>query len=98
MGRIMKLGDAFWNDPLRKADDVVRYFPLLGYKKNSRSNVLDYGVNGYTIMGITGSNNKYGNAAYSTSLLTHHPAGTSVFANEGFLYSIPLRLVRQSFK
>ena len=94
----MKLGDAFWNDPLRKADDIVRYVPLLGYKETSGSSVQDYGVNGFTIMGITGGNNKYGNAAYSTSLLTHHPAGTSIFANDAYLYSIPLRLVRQSFK
>lgn len=98
MERIMKLGDAFWNDPLRKADDIVRYFPLLGYKETSGSPIQDYGVNGFTIMGITGGNNKYGNAAYSTSLLTHHPAGTSIFANDAYLYSIPLRLVRQSFK
>ena len=98
MERIMKLGDAFWNDPLRKADDIVRYFPLLGYKETSGSSVQDYGVNGFTIMGLTGGNNKYGNAAYSTSLLTHHPAGTSIFANDAYLYSIPLRLVRQSFK
>lgn len=98
MERIIKQGDAFWNDPLRKADDIVRYFPLLGYKENSHSSVQDYGVNGFTIMGITGENNKYGSAAYSTSHLIHYPGRTSVFADERLLYSIPLRLVRQSFK
>ncbi len=75
MEHIMKLGDAFWNDPLRKADDIVRYFPLLGYKYNHQSSVLYYGDIGYTIMGITGGNNKYGSAAYSTSLLTHDLQG-----------------------
>ena len=54
MEHIMKLGDVFWNDPLRKADDIVRYFPLLGYKYNHQSSVLYYGDIGYTIMGITG--------------------------------------------
>ena len=30
--RIMDAGEVFWNDELLKKDDVVRYFPLLGYK------------------------------------------------------------------
>ena len=30
--RIADAGDAFWNDELLKKDDIVRYFPLLGYK------------------------------------------------------------------
>lgn len=48
--RIVALGSSYWDDPIRAQDDVVRYFPLLGYKLASDpSTVLRKNLEGYLL-------------------------------------------------
>ena len=90
--RIADLGDKFWNDPLLKKDDVVRYFPLLGYiqKDGTEAKKGEEGLIGV----IAGGGSPFGDGRclFTKTLLKHGPG----LFNTGDGAKLPLRLVRPS--
>lgn len=92
---IVARGDSYWNDPIQKQDDVVRYFPLLGYKTTDGT-LMAYGQEGYISMGYQDIGlNRQGHARFSTTLLQHAPHGGSDFSAGRI--AVPIRLVRSGF-
>ena len=92
--RIMDAGEAFWNDELLKKDDVVRYFPLLGYKLHT-AELARKGEQGSILIkqGLSTSANGYG--LFSRTFLKHTPGGDINHPGTGGS-QYPLRLVRTS--
>lgn len=90
--RIATLGDKFWNDPLLKKDDVVRYFPLLGYiqRDGTEAKKGEEGLIGVIAGG--GSPFPDGRCLFSKTLLKHGPG---LFTTRDGA-KLPLRLVRPS--
>ena len=90
--RIATLGDKFWNDPLLKKDDVIRYFPLLGYiqKDGTEAKKGEEGLIGV----IAGGGSPYGDGRclFTKTLLKHGPG---LFTTSDGA-KLPLRLVRPS--
>ena len=92
--RIADAGDAFWNDKLLKKDDIVRYFPLLGYKLHT-AELARKGVQGSILIktGLSSGENGYG--LFSRTFLKHTPGGDINHPGQGGS-QYPLRLVRTS--
>ena len=92
--RIADAGEAFWNDELLKKDDVVRYFPLLGYKLHTAA-LAKKGEQGSILLkkGLSTSANGYG--LFSRTFLKHTPGGDINHPGAGGS-QYPLRLVRTS--
>ena len=92
--RIVDAGDAFWNDELLKKDDVVRYFPLLGYKLHTAA-LAKKGEQGSILLkkGLSTAENGYG--LFSRTFLKHTPGGDINHPGDGGS-QYPLRLVRTS--
>ena len=92
--RIADAGDAFWNDELLKKDDVVRYFPLLGYKLHTAT-LAKKGEQGSILLkkGLSTAENGYG--LFSRTFLKHTPGGDINHPGDGGS-QYPLRLVRTS--
>ena len=92
--RIADAGEAFWNDELLKKDDVVRYFPLLGYKLHT-AELARKGEQGSILIkqGLSTSANGYG--LFSRTFLKHTPGGDINHPGTGGS-QYPLRLVRTS--
>lgn len=92
--RIMDAGEVFWNDELLKKDDVVRYFPLLGYKLHT-AELARKGEQGSILIkqGLSTSANGYG--LFSRTFLKHTPGGDINHPGTGGS-QYPLRLVRTS--
>lgn len=92
--RIADAGDAFWNDELLKKDDIVRYFPLLGYKLHT-AELARKGEQGSILIkqGLSTSANGYG--LFSRTFLKHTPGGDINHPGLGGS-QYPLRLVRTS--
>ena len=92
--RIADAGEAFWNDELLKKDDVVRYFPLLGYKLHT-AELARKGEQGSILIkqGLSTSANGYG--LFSKTFLKHTPGGDINHPGTGGS-QYPLRLVRTS--
>ena len=92
--RIADAGDAFWNDKLLKKDDIVRYFPLLGYKLHT-AELARKGVQGSILIktGLSSGENGYG--LFSRTFLKHTPGGDINHPGTGGS-QYPLRLVRTS--
>ena len=92
--RIADAGEAFWNDELLKKDDVVRYFPLLGYKLHTAA-LAKKGEQGSILLkkGLSTSANGYG--LFSKTFLKHTPGGDINHPGTGGS-QYPLRLVRTS--
>ena len=92
--RIADAGDAFWNDELLKKDDIVRYFPLLGYKLHT-AELARKGEQGSILLkkGLSTAENGYG--LFSRTFLKHTPGGDINHPDQGGS-QYPLRLVRTS--
>ncbi len=92
--RIADAGDAFWNDELLKKDDIVRYFPLLGYKLHT-AELARKGEQGSILLkkGLSTAENGYG--LFSRTFLKHTPGGDINHPGQGGS-QYPLRLVRTS--
>ena len=92
--RIADAGDAFWNDELLKKDDIVRYFPLLGYKLHT-AELARKGEQGSILLkkGLSTAENGYG--LFSRTFLKHTPGGDINHPDVGGS-QYPLRLVRTS--
>ena len=92
--RIADAGEAFWNDELLKKDDVVRYFPLLGYKLHT-AELARKGEQGSILIkqGLSTSANGYG--LFSRTFLKHTPGGDINLPGTGGS-QYPLRLFRTS--
>lgn len=92
--RIADAGEAFWNDELLKKDDVVRYFPLLGYKLHTAA-LAKKGEQGSILLkkGLSTAENGYG--LFSRTFLKHTPGGDINHPGDGGS-QYPLRLVRTS--
>lgn len=92
--RIADAGEAFWNDELLKKDDVVRYFPLLGYKLHTAA-LAKKGEQGSILLkkGLSTAENGYG--LFSRTFLKHTPGGDINHPGAGGS-QYPLRLVRTS--
>ena len=92
--RIAAAGDAFWNDELLKKDDIVRYFPLLGYKLHT-AELARKGEQGSILLkkGLSTAENGYG--LFSRTFLKHTPGGDINHPGQGGS-QYPLRLVRTS--
>ena len=92
--RIADAGDAFWNDELLKKDDIVRYFPLLGYKLHT-AELARKGEQGSILLkkGLSTAENGYG--LFSRTFLKHTPGGDINHPGTGGS-QYPLRLVRTS--
>ena len=92
--RIADAGEAFWNDELLKKDDVVRYFPLLGYKLHTAT-LAKKGEQGSILLkkGLSTAENGYG--LFSRTFLKHTPGGDINHPGDGGS-QYPLRLVRTS--
>ena len=92
--RIADAGDAFWNDELLKKDDIVRYFPLLGYKLHT-AELARKGEQGSILIktGLSTGENGYG--LFSRTFLKHTPGGDINHPGQGGS-QYPLRLVRTS--
>lgn len=93
---LVRNSDDFWNDALKKKDDVVRYFPLLGYKASSNGMQEKYGVMGTISLGSMSTLTAQGSGEYTTSALQHNPSTQSEFQYNN--WDCPIRLVRPSFK
>jgi lipoprotein len=91
---IVDAGEAFWNDELLKKDDVVRYFPLLGYKLHT-AELARKGEQGSILIkkGLSTSENGFG--LFSRTFLKHTPGGDINHPGTGGS-QYPLRLVRTS--
>lgn len=93
---LIALGDAYWNDELLKQDDVVRYFPLLGYRLPDGS-ARERGTTGYLGLGYIDNRLDYqGSAEFSPTFLLHRPRGSNPYDDGKEYY--PIRLVRPDFK
>lgn len=98
LSRLIALGSSFWDDNLLKQDDVVRYFPLLGYHNLQNGNALTgWGTEGYLAMGRQSDSNK-GVSSFTRTYLGHTPHGTApgktFYENQ---IAVPIRAVRPNF-
>lgn len=88
--------DTFWNDPLLSQDDVVRYFPLLGYK-TPEGVLTEYGEKGYLALGYQLNRwSWHGSSRYGLTYLLQSPYGSNAYQDAKEYY--PIRLVRPQFK
>ena len=92
--RIADAGNAFWDDELLKKDDVVRYFPLLGYKLPDGT-LKEKGTQGALLLKQGISTNADGYGLFSRTFLKHTPGGDINHPGQGGS-QYPLRLVRTS--
>lgn len=93
--RIADAGNAFWDDELLKKDDVVRYFPLLGYKIYEGTVLKEKGTQGALLLKQGTSTNADGYGLFSRTFLKHTPGGDINHPDRGGS-QYPLRLVRTS--
>ena len=91
--RIADAGDTFWEDELLKKDDIVRYFPLLGYKFNDGI-LREKGTQGSLLVKQGQSTSANGYGLFSRTFLKHSPGFDINNPRSGSQY--PLRLVRAS--
>lgn len=98
---IINQGNSFWQDPLKSQDDIVRYFPMLGYKDDD--GVLhehdDLGNRvGYLTLGYQNSRGVegYGSATFTGTYLLHQPFGHTPFWQKN--YQMPMKLIRPKLK
>ena len=92
--RIADAGNAFWDDELLKKDDVVRYFPLLGYKLYDGF-LKEKDTQGALLLKQGTSTNADGYGLFSRTFLKHTPGGDINHPGIGGS-KYPLRLVRTS--
>ena len=92
--RIADAGNAFWDDELLKKDDVVRYFPLLGYKLYDGF-LKEKDTQGALLLKKGTSTNTDGYGLFSRTFLKHTPGGDINHPGIGGS-KYPLRLVRTS--
>ena len=92
--RIADAGNAFWDDELLKKDDIVRYFPLLGYKLHDGT-LKEKGIQGALLLKQGVSTNADGYGLFSRTFLKHTPGGDINHPDVGGS-QYPLRLVRTS--